>query len=208
MTFKLTDTFDDQFEYEDKIFHVDMAFDNILRLFELFDDKSIPEWEKILWGLEILIVEYDELREKPFEEQFELFKFVLREFLDIDLDQPLEQSEPQKKIMDYTKDAELIYASFFAVYKIDLFEMHGKLHWKKFQALLTYLPDNSKFKEVVGYRTMKIPSANKVTKEYRNHVIRMKQLYALEDERSNIDGVFDALAQTFKAQGKGVKKGG
>src|SRR5690606_37965837 len=121
MTFKLTDTFEDQFEYEGKIFHVDMAFDNILRLFELFDDKSISEWEKVLWGLEILIVEYDELREKSFEEQFELFKFVLREFLDIDLDQPPEQ-EQQKKIMDYTKDAELIYASFFAAYKIDLFE--------------------------------------------------------------------------------------
>ena len=205
MTFKLTDTFDDHFEYEGKAFHVDMAFDNILRLFELFDDKSIPEWEKVLWGLEILIVEYDELKEKPFEEQFELFKFVLREFLDIDLDQPPEQ---QKKVMDYTKDAELIYASFFAAYKIDLFEMHGKLHWKKFQALLTHLPDDSKFKEVVGYRTMKIPSANKVTKEYRDHVIRMKQLYALEDEGSNIDDVFDALAQTFKGQAKGVKKDG
>lgn len=208
MTFKLTDTFDDHFEYEGKTFHVDMAFDNILRLFELFDDKSIPEWEKVLWGLEILIVEYDKLKEKSFEEQFELFKFVLREFLDIDLDQPPEQLEQQKKVMDYTKDAELIYASFFAVYKIDLFEMHGKLHWKKFQALLTHLPDDSKFKEVVGYRTMKIPSANKVTKEYRDHVIRMKQLYALEDEGSNIDDVFDALAQTFKGQAKGVKKDG
>ena len=208
MTFKLTDTFDDYFEYEGKIFHVDMAFDNILRLFELFEDKSIPEWEKVLWGLEILIVEYNKLREKPFEEQFELFKFVLREFLDIDLDQPPEQLEQQKKVMDYTKDAELIYASFFASYKIDLFEMHGKLHWKKFQALLTHLPDDSKFKEVVGYRTMKIPSANKVTKEYRDHVIRMKQLYALEDEKTNIDGVFDTLAQTFKSQAKGVKKNG
>lgn len=208
MTLKLTDTFDDHFEYEGKIFHVDMAFDNILRLFELFDDKSIPEREKVLWGLEILVVEYDELKEKPFEEQFELFKFVLREFLDIDLDQPPEQLEQQKKVMDYTKDAELIYASFFAAYKIDLFEMHGKLHWKKFQALLTHLPDDSKFKEVVGYRTMKIPSANKVTKEYRDHVIRMKQLYALEDEESNIDGVFDTLAQTFKGQARGVKKDG
>lgn len=207
MTFKLTDTFEDQFEYEGKIFHVDMAFDNILRLFELFDDKSVPEWEKVLWGLEILIIEYDELKEKPFEEQFELFKFVLREFLDIDLDQPPEQGQ-QKKIMDYTKDAELIYASFFAAYKIDLFEMHGKLHWKKFQALLAHLPDDSKFKEVIGYRTMKIPSANKVTKEYRDHVIRMKRLYALEDEGSNIDDVFDTLAQTFKAQGKEVKKDG
>lgn len=208
MTFKLTDTFDDHFEYEGKAFHVDMAFDNILRLFELFDDKSILEWEKVLWGLEVLIVEYDELREKPFEEQFELFKFVLREFLDIDLDQPPEQSEQQKEVMDYAKDAELIYASFFAAYKIDLFEMHGKLHWKKFQALLTHLPDDSKFKEVVGYRTMRIPSANKVTKEYRDHVIKMKRLYALEDEKPNIDGVFDTLAQTFKGQAKGVKKDG
>ena len=208
MTFKLTDTFDDRFEYEDRVFHVDMAFDNILRLFEMFDDKSIPEWEKVLWGLEILIVEYDELRENPFEEQFELFKFVLREFLDIDLDQPPEQLEQQKKVMDYTKDAELIYASFFAAYKIDLFEMHGKLHWKKFQALLTHLPDDSKFKEVVGYRTMKIPSANKVTKEYRDHVIKMKRIYALEDEESNIDDVFDTLAQTLKGQAKGVKKDG
>jgi Bacteriophage Gp15 protein len=205
MTFKLTDTFDDCFEYEGKVFHVDMAFDNILRLFELFDDKSIPEWEKILWGLEILIIEYDEWREKPFEEQFELFKFILREFLDVDLDQPPEQ---QKKIMDYQKDAELIYASFFAAYKIDLFELHGKLHWKKFQALLTHLPDDSKFKEVIGYRTMKIPSADKVTKEYRDHVIKMKRLYALEDESSNIDAVFDTLARTFKAQAKGVKKDG
>jgi Bacteriophage Gp15 protein len=205
MTFKLTDTFDDCFEYEGKVFHVDMAFDNILRLFELFDDPSISWWEKVLWGLEILIIEYDEWREKPFEEQFELFKFILREFLDIDLDQPPEQ---QKKIMDYQKDAELIYASFFAVYKIDLFKMHGKLHWKKFQALLTHLPDDSKLKEVIGYRTMKIPSANQVSKEYRDHVIKMKRLYALENESSNIDAVFDTLARTFKAQTKGVKKDG
>lgn len=206
MTFKLTDTFDDCFEYEDKTFHVDMAFDNILRLFEMFDDKSIPEWEKVLWGLEILIIEYDELREKSFEEQFELFKFILREFLGIDLGQSSEQPEQQKKIMDYMKDAELIYASFFAAYKLDLFEMHGKLHWKKFQALLTHLPDDTKFKEVIRYRTMRIPSANKATKEYRDHVIKMKRLYSLEDEKQDINDVFDALAQTFKAQTKGVKK--
>jgi hypothetical protein len=208
MRFTLTSTFDDdRFEYEGKVFHVDMSFDNILRLFEMFDDKSIPEWEKILWALEILIIEYDELREKPFEVQFELFKYVIKEFLEIDLDMP---TEKQKKIMDYKKDAELIYASFFAVYKIDLFEMHGKLHWKKFQALLTHLPDDSKFKEVIGYRTMKIPSADKVNKEYREHVVKMKQLYALEEEQEDnqqkIDAVFDTLAKTFKAGAKVVKK--
>jgi Bacteriophage Gp15 protein len=204
MTFKLTDTFDnDCFEYEGKVFHVDMAFDNILRLFEMFDDESFFEWEKILLALEILIVEYDELKDKPYEELFELFKYVMKEFLEIDLDKP---AEKQKKIMDYKKDAELIYASFFAVYKIDLFELHGKLHWKKFQALLTHLDDNSPFKQVIGYRTMKVPSEKQASKEYIQHVRKMKQLYALEDEKSNIDAVFDALAQTFKAQTKGVKK--
>jgi hypothetical protein len=209
MSFSLTSTFDDdRFEYEGKVFHVDMSFDNILRLFEMFDDKSIPEWEKILWALEILIIEYDELREKPFEVQFELFKYVMKEFLEIDLDKP---TEKQKKIIDYKKDAELIYASFFAAYKIDLFEMHGKLHWKKFQALLTHLDDNSPFKQVIGYRTMKVPSEKQASKEYIQHVRKMKQLYALEDEQQkqqNIDDVFDSLARIFKAGAKVVKQDG
>ncbi|WP_153124683.1 Gp15 family bacteriophage protein [Peribacillus tepidiphilus] len=206
MSFTLTSTFDDdRFEYEGKVFHVEMAFDNILRLFEMFDDDSLLEWEKILWALEILVFEYDELREISFEEQFELFKFLMKEFLEIDLDKP---SEEQKKIMDYKKDAELIYASFFAVYKIDLFEMHGKLHWKKFQALLTHLDDNSPFKQAIGYRTMKVPTAKEASKEYIQHVRKMKQLYALEDEQRNADDVFDTLAQTFKAGAKVVKQDG
>ncbi|MCD3547344.1 Gp15 family bacteriophage protein, partial [Streptococcus equi] len=37
------------------------------------------------------------------------------------------------------KDAELIFASFFQSYHLDLFEQQGKLHWRKFMYMLMNL---------------------------------------------------------------------
>ena len=53
-------------------------------------------------------------------------------------------------LLDYLEDGEFIYASFMAVYGIDLcdVEMHG---WK-FKALLLGLPDDSKMKQIMGMR--------------------------------------------------------
>jgi len=201
---RLTDTFDeDCFEYGELILHVDMSFDNILFLFEMFDDTTFYENEKIPLALEMLIDEYDQIKDIPFDEKFALFKYVMNEFLEIDLDAEKEQ---EKKIMDFTKDAELIYASFFSVYHIDLFEMQGKLHWHKFNALLTNLNDESPFKQVVGYRTMKVPKSQEGDDEYRKHVIKMKQIHALEqseeEQAANINKAFSELENVFK----GVKR--
>jgi hypothetical protein len=205
MTFALTETFDDDcFEYEGLVFHIDMAFDNILRLFEMFADDDFHGWEKILLALQILLYEYDELKGYPFEAQNAVFQYVMKEFLEIDLNKP---QEKQKKFMDFQKDAELIYASFFAVYKMDLFQLHGKLHWKKFRALLTQLDDESKFKQAVGYRTMKVPSGKGVTQEQIDQIQKMKRAYALEqseeEQEENIKNTFDTLASAFKKGGDG-----
>ncbi|MBM7585851.1 hypothetical protein JOC86_002393 [Bacillus pakistanensis] len=204
--FTLTSSFDDDcFEYEDNIIHVDMAFDNILRLFEMFDDESLLEFEKIFIALEMLLYEYDLVKKKSYEEQLELFKFVMKEFLEIDLDSDKkEEGAPPKKFMDYKQDADLIFASFFAVYKLDLFELQGKLHWKKFEALMTHLDDNSPFKQVIGYRTMTVPSEKEASKEYIAHVRKMKRVHALklDEEQQNND---DALSSAFSAYKKGGK---
>lgn len=194
---KLTDEFDDRLEYEGHVLNVNMAFDNILLLFEMFDDEAFFEVEKVPMGLEMLIHEYDLIRGKPYEEQFALFKFVMKEFLDIDLDGEQHES---KKIMDFQKDAGLIYASFFAVYKMDLFELRGKLHWRKFQTLLTHLQDNSPLKQVIGYRTMKVPDAKTSSEEYRQHVMDMKRIHALEDQ--NPMGAMDQLEHFFRGEAK------
>ena len=59
-------------------------------------------------------------------------------------------SEP---ILDYLIDSEYIYASFMAVYNIDL--ISANLHWHQFKALLIGLPDDSKIKEIMGMRSYK-----------------------------------------------------
>jgi hypothetical protein len=209
MSFTLTMPLDeDEFEFKGQVFQVDMSYDNILLLFEMFDDVELMEYEKIFIALQLLIDDYQTLLSMidPHEEAYEIFKYVLKEFLEIDLevqeDVDNQESVPNVKIYDYQKDAELIYASFFAVYRIDLDGVKGKLHWKKFQALLHHLDDNSPFKQVIGYRTMKVPSEKESSAEYRQHVLKMKSLYSLEEGPQDATPVFDSLASTFKANAK------
>jgi Bacteriophage Gp15 protein len=208
MSFTLTTPLDeDEFECKGHVFQVDMSYDNILLLFEMFDDVELMEYEKIFIALQLLIDDHKTLLSviDPLEEAYELFKYVLKEFLEIDLESQQEDSEepaPNLKIYDFQKDAELIYASFFAVYRIDLDEVKGKLHWKKFQALLHHLDDNSPFKQVIGYRTMKVPSEKDSSAEYRQHVMKMKRMYSLEDGPQDATPVFNSLASTFKANTK------
>lgn len=197
--------FDDCFEYHSKVIHVDMAFDNILLLFELFEDKDIEEWEKVFIALQLLIDEIEEVEIEAYEEAFELFKYVMKEFLHIDLEEKDPDGNTQVKTFDFKKDADLIYASFFAVYKMDLFELKGKLHWQKFRALLAHLDDNSPFKQVINYRVMKVPSEKEASKEYIQHVRKMKQRYSLEEGPQDATAIFDSLASTFKPQEKGVR---
>jgi Bacteriophage Gp15 protein len=203
--FRLTEQFQDYFEFQDMNVHVDMSFDNILRLFEMFDDPEFKDWEKPQIALMMLLEEYEAITFNDYEEIYQLFKYVMKEFLEIDLDERKEETEGTKKIMDYEKDADLIFASFFAVYKMDLFDLQGKLHWKKFRAMLKHLDDNSAFKQVIGYRTMKIPSDKEASKDYIAHCKKMQRLYALEDDSNDTQSAFDSLATVFKGQ---AKKGG
>lgn len=192
----LTESFDDSFVYNGKVYHVDMTFDNILLLFEMFNDKLLNDDEKPLIALEMLIQE--KINFKTYEELASLYLYLIKEFLNIDLENVDDSNN--KLAFDFFKDAELIYASFLAVYKIDLFEQRGKLHWKKFIALLSNLDDNSKLKQVIGIRTMKVPAANESSQEYRDHIIKMKQEYSLDDrtDEEKMQDTFSAFAKTLK----------
>jgi hypothetical protein len=201
MSFFLTSQFDDSFEWKGEVFHIDMSFDNILRLFEMFEDDLLMEIEKPFIAIQILIEEETENIFDSYDEVYELFKYLLKEFLDIDLDS--KNDDDQTKIYDFKKDAEIIFASFYAEYNIDLLEMQGKLHWFKFLALLNNLDDESKFKQVIEIRTMKIPKES--SQEYRDHVYRMKEIYSL-DERSKeerVNNALDNMAMILKANAEG-----
>lgn len=201
--FLLTSTFEDSFEYKGEEYHVDLSFDNVLRMFESFDDPFFQGAEKIDLAFEILVPKYKEMKFESLEEWHSLYKFLLKEFLDIDVDKI---DKNPKTIFDFKQDAGIIYASFFNEYGMDLFEQHGKLHWYKFLQLLTHLSDKSKFKTVVGYREMEVPSLNKCSQEERDHIIKMKKLYSLNNDGYSseseqiaaLDQKWDNLAHSLK----------
>jgi hypothetical protein len=197
----LTSAFDDYFVFKNSKYKVDMSFDNILRLFEMFNDDTIVKMDKPILAVRMLV---EEVKCDSYEETINLFKYLMKEFIGIDVDK---QEENQTKTFDFTKDAEIIYASFFSEYHMDLVEMQGILHWNKFIALLNYLDDESKFKQIVGIRTMKVPSSQEASQEYIDHIRKMKDTYSLDEEQKgeNINDVFDRLAGVFISNSKGVE---
>jgi hypothetical protein len=205
--------FEDKFEYNGRFFSVRLAFDNVLRLLELLQDNEFDYVEKIEIALEMIINEYKPIQNESIEVKFNLFKFILKEFLEIDLEEPAEENPPAanqpaaetpKKTYCFTQDAGIIYASFFRAYKMDLFEQQGKLHWKKFLQLLLHMDDKSKFKEVLNIRTMKLPKATKYNAEYRKEIQKMKRVYALTDTRTDAEKMqemsrkLNAIAEQLK----------
>lgn len=154
----------------------------------------------------MMVNNYEDLSNKDIPELCALYDYILKEFIGLG-----EKSDVvQQKIMDFQKDAGLIYASFLSEYDMDLYEQQGKLHWHKFRDLLTNLGDKTPFKKAIGYRTMAIPSSDKVSQEYIDHLRKMKQLYSLEDDeqkQENLNNTFDSAFKAMKAKAL-AKKGG
>lgn len=179
---------DDTVEIDGKIYELDMSFNNILILFDLLQDKTIDDVTKVKKGLFLLID--DELEEYDIEERAKIFVEIFKnavgeskkkQLVDLDGNPMPDISEDDKKAFDLAQDAEYIYASFMHTYQIDLFEMQGKLHWKKFKALLNGLSEDSIFSRVVGIRTAELPSGKGMQKE-RERLRKLKQKFALEED--------------------------
>ena len=200
----LTEEIEDFFKINGEIYHLNLAFDNVLLLLEMFNDDSILEEKRIFLALEMLIVEYDQLQLESMEQVYTLYKYIMKESLGYDLDK--NQESDKVKSYDFQKDAELIFASFFAAYNMDLIEQKGKLHWKKFIALLSNLDEKTAFKKVVNIRTMKIPKANDHNKDDVAQLRKAKEVYSLDNRpaEEKINDTFNAVAHAFK----GAKKAG
>lgn len=86
-----------------------------------------------------------------------------------------------KAIYSYEYDAKYIYSAFLDQYGIDLNEI-GYLHWFKFKSLFDSLKDENKICEIMGYRAVDL---NKIKdKDEKNKYKKLKQLYALPDNRT------------------------
>ena len=183
----------DKLVIDDKEFPLNLSFDNILRLFEMWRDEDVPEFVKPHFGIRILTGET--LEDFTVEEMSEVFNEVFEEHISLSTveDNHIEydlagnpmkttasNGKQEQAPYDIRYDGDYIYASFLQAYGIDLFDVQGKLHWKKFNALLSGLPEGTKFMEVVKIRKWKPQNGDSA--EYKEEMRRLQKDYALPND--------------------------
>ena len=92
----------------------------------------------------------------------------------------------------FEHDADLIYAAFYAQYRIDL--NADTLHWWKFKALFKGLHEDHAFVKIMGYRAVRITAD--MSKEQKAFYRRMKQLHQLpmpREKKKKLQDIESAL---------------
>lgn len=113
-------------------------------------------------------------------------------------------------VMSLTQDAPLIHAAFRQAYGIDL--QRVDLPWATFCELLSGLPEDTRFCEVVAIRARPIPPPDKHNARYIEDLMKAKASVALEltpeQRESSFQDGLARLAQTLMAWAEQVNKGG
>lgn len=156
--------------YKGRSYPIKPFFDYVLRVFDIFQQKDLPIENRIDLALYVIapkarIKESD----KP-------------EFLNAVFDLLMGKSEAQEtqRSMDMVQDADLIFASFYQAYAIDLYKMQGKLHWLSFRMLLQNLPQDTPLMRVIEVRTKPLPKPTKYNQKEIATLMRLKSKYRLE----------------------------
>ena len=177
---------------DDRCYPLNISFDVVMRMLEMFKDQSIPDVIKPMLALRMFTGK-DLSEEISLEESVEIFLRIFDEQIKTsnrkheitDLKGNVIPVNPtdengSKRVYSLIHDAEYIYASFRQAYGIDLFEERGRLHWKKFNALLNGLPSNTKLMEVIRIRTWKPQKGDSST--YKEQMRELQREYALPEE--------------------------
>lgn len=191
---KLVDELVLEIEGEEQIFPLLLSFDRVLKLFEMWGDEEIPEIMRPLLALKILTgVSFENL---TVDEAMEIVRAVFEEHIqtrkvddEVEYDlagnviKTTSADEPQKRLYNLKYDGDYVFASFMQAYRIDLIEEIGRLHWKKFNALLVGLPEGTKFVEVLKIRSYEPQKGD--SQEYIQKMRELQKEFRLPDEEVN-----------------------
>ncbi|WP_318766583.1 Gp15 family bacteriophage protein [Lactiplantibacillus carotarum] len=186
---------------------VDLSFDNVLRWYELLDDESLDDGEKVLRAFGMFIgTGSDVAIDQQVAAVSKITDYIQQTvYGDSDDDEPATDLNgdpvPEERFFSYQQDADAIYSSFMADYHIDLIDVQGQLRWEKFKALLDGLSEKTQFKRIVAIRQR---STVGLEGEELTSLIEAQDYYRLdgEDTQANLDAqmgqVFGMLAEKAK----------
>lgn len=143
-------------------FDVDLAFDNVLDVLDVLRGDG-DDAQKLIAALALFIGPLPDWLIEP-TDQYAVLQGIMQAYVipappkpktDLNGDPMPEHEDDTPPVVDYTQDAEYIWTGFVQAYGIDLTEQRGQLDWRKFQALLRDLPDDTKLKQIIRIRTWK-----------------------------------------------------
>lgn len=169
------------------------AFDVVLDIQSLYKE-DLPGSMKIRQALEMLVVNRWKLSILDMSKKEELLREIYEKCITTKQHRRGRQQSP---VFDFEYDGEYIYSSFMFDYGIDLLDMRGKLHWKKFIALFKGLSEKTKIREVMRIREMEIPQYNGKNGKQIQDIQELKSYYALPVSggggQDGLDALFYAL---------------
>lgn len=199
----------DKLVIDDKEYALDLSFDNVLKMFEMMRDDDIPEYIKPHFAIRMLISKSlagstreekaesfnNDFENYSIEEMSKVFKSVFEEHISLSdvednhveydlagnpMKTTASDDTKQRAPYDIRYDGDYIYSSVLQAYGIDLFDVQGELHWRKFNALLSGLPEGTKLMEVIKIRKWKPQKGD--SSEYKEEMRRLQKDYALPNE--------------------------
>lgn len=191
---RLNDPLIDSFEFEGVVYPINLSFNRVLDVFDVIADDVLNDFEKAQVAIQILL----EREAVPYPLYVDLWLYIKENFIDLadkeevmldlhgnPIPKPKKKSR-EPKSMDFSHDAEFIYASFLQAYKMNLFECHDKLSWVEFKALVNALPDDTIMQRIIEIRQWKPQKGE--SEEYRANMRKLKNKYRLDDGEEEDDG--------------------
>lgn len=158
-------------EVEGGLYYIQTSFKYWLRFLGLLEDKDTPPED----------FDFMYKDKKPNNRLGGLF--ALMQFCNPPQILPrVQKSEAAEKVIDYTIDADYIYAAFLEQYGINL--VTSKMHWYKFQALFRGLHD-TKLNEIIGYRLYENTGGKRDS--YTRHMEELRRAWELPLEADEED---------------------
>ena len=181
--FKLHEKLETEVEIDGEVYEVNLAFDNVMLLLTIVDDRSLTDEEKVDAGIYTLLGTQLELE---IDQRVKVFEALMENFiqgsdkrgLQVDLEGNVMPEVNRKPVYDLFHDGEYIYSSFRQAYGMNLLEEQGRLDWREFKALLRDLPDDTKLKQVIDIRTRPYPKGKGMSEE-RKQLKELKRAFAL-----------------------------
>lgn len=179
---------------------VNPAFDTVLEIQKLYQEKEITDLEKVNQALHMLVENEKVLNLLTILEKKKLLEVITQKHISIKKrHQPKANGAP---VLDFEEDGDYIFASFMQDYQIDLIKEQGRLPWKKFMYLFNGLSEQTKIRQVMRIRSMDIPQYNGKNGKQIQEIQDLKSYYALPVKGNGGKNGLDLLFSTLDGMTK------